>query len=659
MGIFCWLLVVLGLVRRPGWSGAAGLAKRIGLAATTTATALVRATAAGGLAFVLVAAPAIAEALPARTGWVTDEVHALTPKARQELEQELEDFAQKTSFELVVVAIRSLGGQSIEDYGYELGRSWKVGKAGQDSGVVVLVAVDDHKMRIETGKGVGEQLTDLESRDILDRVMKPRLQARDTAGALREGARAVMAKLGRSPGEAKVDAKGQGRPWWHWVLGWFAFMLLARLAVKVISTVSDWFNDRASVRRTTEKVLAKASEALPSEEEFQRLLARLHEKPWNQYPEIASSTHERYAKSFAALTSSHESAAREAIAGPPHTRVADATQARLSAERCRNVLDHLRLTTEKPGNENFIELIGSLQEARALLARLKEEKIEVDEASQELMRDGEEMLSQALAPEGPPPRELLPRARVALARLLGLWREREESLARQSERLATLARDLETTTTTTASGQSVYQLFRHDFPAEQEGQSPQESLAAARASLERARSRRGDRSPEAIDAFRLAARDADTHLSRARSAADEAHSLAARRGSRQQEATRILEEARSLLGAIRLLPSPPQDLIARVHPLLESARAQINLGSAGNLVRALEDATRARDLCTAFNHRTASPPDSSSDDSYGGSSEESSSDDSGSSGESYDGGYDSGGSSGGGDFGGGGSSSDW
>jgi uncharacterized protein len=141
-------------------------------------------------------------AFPERTGWVTDGAGVLTSGERQALHRELDAFEKQTGFEVAVVVVRSLEGKSVEDYSFELAKSWKVGKAGKDNGVVLLLAMAERKSRIETGKGVGHLLTDVESADILDRVLRPRMKAGKVADALAESTRAIQKELSgaTSPG---------------------------------------------------------------------------------------------------------------------------------------------------------------------------------------------------------------------------------------------------------------------------------------------------------------------------------------------------------------------------------------------------------------------------------------------------------------------------
>lgn len=158
---------------------------------------------AAAAALVLVAPVAHAAPYPARTGWVTDEAGALRPEGKAAVERELAEIERRTSAEVAAVVVKSLGSKTIEDYSYELARGWKLGKAGKDNGVLLLVALDERKARIETGKGVGEQLPDLVCNDILREQVTPKLKQNDLAGGLLAGAHAIGQRLdGKGPAAA-------------------------------------------------------------------------------------------------------------------------------------------------------------------------------------------------------------------------------------------------------------------------------------------------------------------------------------------------------------------------------------------------------------------------------------------------------------------------
>ena len=120
-------------------------------------------------AFLLLAVvPAFALVLPALSGRVVDEANILDQATRAALTQKLADLEAKTSDQLVVVTLRSLQGTSIEDFGVELGRRWRIGQQGKNNGVLLIVAPSDRKVRIEVGYGLEGTLTDAVSKLIIE-----------------------------------------------------------------------------------------------------------------------------------------------------------------------------------------------------------------------------------------------------------------------------------------------------------------------------------------------------------------------------------------------------------------------------------------------------------------------------------------------------------
>lgn len=661
MESLCFALVLTWIAWR---AGRAGFGAQLGLLGSPRA-----ACAALVVVVAALASAATAHAMPTRTGWVTDEAHALTPQARQDLDRELDAFTKRTSFEVAVVAVRSLEGKSVEDFGFALAKSWKIGKAGLDNGVLVLVAVDDRKMRIETGKGVGELLTDLESREILDAVMRPKLRAGDTAGALQEGARAVMKKLDRSPQQAAAEARGTGRPWWLWGLGIFGLIGAWRLANEIYAPLAKSWRERDEQKRKIAWSLAEAEKAQPAQQDFDQLLEAFEKEPWASRP-ILSRSSRAYARAFAQHSDARRKAARAAGERWTEDPLRQATVAGEEAYLARRVFDRLSETFEDDRKAHIRNTFSALDEAYALIAQLDEQKIAHDAA--EPLSEAEGLLAEAFQPSGDAPSHLLAVASRSLHALLDTWRGHLEELSGQRDVLAGLARSIEGAEAPIGRGEAALQQFRSDFPAEKEGESPAACLAEARAALAKARASVGVRSGEGITRFNDAAEETTRLLTRARSAADRAPQLAVERAAREPVLAQRLEGLRALLAQLRLLANAPQDAITTADRILHEAERQQGQGDQGSLAAALKDTLRAIQIGEsarfAAARDTADTSSSSSGWSSSGSSSSSSSssyDSGGSSGSSSDGGSssssDSGSSSsgGGGDFGGGGASSDW
>lgn len=104
---------------------------------------------------------------PQPTGFVNDYAHVFSPAFIQKEDKKLSDYQKKTSNEIAIVTISSLGDQTIEDYSIGLANQWKPGVKGKDNGVIMLFSMQDHKMRIEVGRGLQGNLTDIQSNNIL------------------------------------------------------------------------------------------------------------------------------------------------------------------------------------------------------------------------------------------------------------------------------------------------------------------------------------------------------------------------------------------------------------------------------------------------------------------------------------------------------------
>ena len=122
--------------------------------------------------------------LPALTGRVVDNAGVIDAATETSLTAKLAAFEARSSDQIVVATIRSLGGEAIEPFANRLFRAWGLGQAGEDNGILLLVAVDDRKMRIEVGYGLEGTLTDLHSKLIIENTMVPAFRAGDFSGGI-------------------------------------------------------------------------------------------------------------------------------------------------------------------------------------------------------------------------------------------------------------------------------------------------------------------------------------------------------------------------------------------------------------------------------------------------------------------------------------------
>jgi uncharacterized protein len=188
------------------------------------------------LALVLGFAPALAEpTFPALTGRVVDDANLLEPADQQALTADLKALEDKSSDQVVVVTLPSLQGYAIEDYGYQLGRHWGIGTKQLDNGVLLIVAPNERKVRIEVGRGLEPILTDALSKIIIANAILPRFRAGDFAGGIKDGVRDITLALTGDAAEVEQRAKARhGKEptmdwtmviFWTVILLWFIWVM--------------------------------------------------------------------------------------------------------------------------------------------------------------------------------------------------------------------------------------------------------------------------------------------------------------------------------------------------------------------------------------------------------------------------------------------------
>ncbi len=156
----------------------------------------------------LIALPAAAQTFPKHDGSpVVDQAEVLRPEQELDLKSKSDALYAQTGRAFVVATVKSLEGRSIEDYGNGLLRHWKVGDEKRDDGVILLVAPNERKVRIETGYGAEGFLTDIVSGRIIRDTIVPRFKQKDIGGGIVAGADAILAQLQLPPEEAKLRAE--------------------------------------------------------------------------------------------------------------------------------------------------------------------------------------------------------------------------------------------------------------------------------------------------------------------------------------------------------------------------------------------------------------------------------------------------------------------
>lgn len=122
--------------------------------------------------------------LPALQQRVTDLTQTLTPEQQSQLEAKLAGFEQQKGSQIAVLMVPSTKPEEIEQYSIRVADAWKLGREKADDGVLVLVAKDDRKMRIEVGYGLEGAIPDLIAKRIITEIMVPSFRQGDFYGGI-------------------------------------------------------------------------------------------------------------------------------------------------------------------------------------------------------------------------------------------------------------------------------------------------------------------------------------------------------------------------------------------------------------------------------------------------------------------------------------------
>jgi len=120
-----------------------------------------------------------AKEVPYLAGRVNDTAGMLSAEAFAELEQLLKSPEDSTSNQIVVLTVADLEGEVLEEYSLKVAETWAIGQADKDNGVLLLIARDDRKVRIEVGSGLEGDLTDATSGIIIRHEIVPRFKDGD------------------------------------------------------------------------------------------------------------------------------------------------------------------------------------------------------------------------------------------------------------------------------------------------------------------------------------------------------------------------------------------------------------------------------------------------------------------------------------------------
>ena len=173
--------------------------------------------------------------VPALTTRVLDQTGTLNASQLQALEQQLAALEQSKGSQVVVLMVATTAPEDIASYANRVANTWKIGRREVGDGVLVLVAKDDRKMRVEVAKTLEGAIPDIAAARIIDTAMKPRFRAGDFAGGLQAAVTQIAARIaGEALPEPQAPARAVGE---NSAIDWGEWAIFLFLGVAVVGPV--------------------------------------------------------------------------------------------------------------------------------------------------------------------------------------------------------------------------------------------------------------------------------------------------------------------------------------------------------------------------------------------------------------------------------------
>ncbi|WP_405371135.1 MULTISPECIES: TPM domain-containing protein [unclassified Nonlabens] len=169
-----------------------------------------------------------------QTPYVYDAGQVLTPVQRTSLNNKLKRYADTTSTQLVFATIKSSNGEELDRLGARWGQEWGIGQKGKDNGILLILAINDRQVDINTGYGIESIMSDRDAERIVNRVLIPNFKNSNYYNGLNLGADAIFETL---QGEFQGTA-GSGQPF-----PWSVLLIFAVFLFFIIMNVKNKGND--------------------------------------------------------------------------------------------------------------------------------------------------------------------------------------------------------------------------------------------------------------------------------------------------------------------------------------------------------------------------------------------------------------------------------
>ncbi|MBX2968886.1 MAG: TPM domain-containing protein [Cyclobacteriaceae bacterium] len=172
---------------------------------------------------------------------VHDEAKILSSSKVHQLEAQLKQHEDSTSNQIAILIIPSLDGEVLEEYSLKVAEKWQLGKKGKDNGVLLFIAVNDRKMRIEVGYGLEGALPDITCNQIIRNEIAPEFRRNDFDAGVQAGIDAITSAIaGEYVADEGTTFEGEEIPWF---VGLFVFGILGLFSLMglLIKGGAGWF----------------------------------------------------------------------------------------------------------------------------------------------------------------------------------------------------------------------------------------------------------------------------------------------------------------------------------------------------------------------------------------------------------------------------------
>lgn len=172
--------------------------------------------------------------LPTLTARIMDSTGTLSDAQRQALEAKLARFEAESGPQIVVLMVATSQPEDLASFAYRVADHWKIGRKGVGDGVLIVVAKNDRRMRIEVAKDLEGAVPDLAARQIIDQALRPAFKVGDYAGGLNQGVDQLMARIRGEhlPAPTARSGKAKQAKW-----GWQELAMLLFIGVPVAGSM--------------------------------------------------------------------------------------------------------------------------------------------------------------------------------------------------------------------------------------------------------------------------------------------------------------------------------------------------------------------------------------------------------------------------------------